>query len=137
LAALWLAKDQTPVAAPMFHRPEIRSFILVPESVGLSAADIQQEFTAEDCAELAEMPTHKAAKAAIDRLIANHAYFSAETLAAMLAQAKHPPTETRRAICGVIQSAYKAKSVEIHDVLPSANATRNKGKVIVYRGAAQ
>ncbi len=137
LAALWLAKEQKPVTPAMFNRPEIRSFFMIPESVGLSSADIQQEFTAADCADLAEMPTHKAAKQAIDRLIENRAYFSAETIAAMLAQARQPALESRRAICGVIQSAYKARRVEIHDILPSANATRNKGKVIVYRGTAQ
>jgi hypothetical protein len=137
LAALWLGTDTAPVTEEMFNRPEIRSFIRIPEGVGLSSADVQQEFAAEDCAGLSEMPTHLAAQTALARLIHNHAYFSSETLAAMLLQAKHPPVASRRAICGAIQSAHRSKTMEVHDVLPSANATRNKGKVIIYRGYAQ
>lgn len=137
LAALWFSTDQGPVKNEMFHRPEIRSYILVPESVGLSAADIQQEFTTEDCEALEHMPTPMAAEEAINRLITNGGYFSAETLAAMLAQTRHAASESRRAICAVIQKAYRANKLEIHDVLPSANATRNKGKVIIYRGATE
>jgi len=137
LAALWLGTETTLLTEELFKRPEIRAYFPVPEGVGLSAADIQHEFTEEDCAGLTEMHTHIAAHAAISRLIENRAYFSAETLAAMLVQAKHPPIVSRRAIGGVIRKALQAKELEVHDVLPSANALRNKGKVIIYRGAAQ
>ncbi len=137
LAALWMGWQVHPVREEMFALEKIRSYTLIPEGVGISSADVMHEFTEEECEGLEPMPTHLAARLALERLSANKGYFSAETLAAMLKQTRHGHDEARHAIAAVIRQAIAAKSVSVHDVLPSANPNRNAGKVLIYRGITQ
>ncbi len=133
---IWIGSGVSPVTEAMFDHPRFKSAIRVPVGAGLSAADVQNEFTAEDLIGLSDLGYRDAAKEAVSRLARNRSYFSSETVKAMFAQSGHELSKGRY-LGGVFLCAIRTGAIEKSGVLASADPARRRGKVLVYRGVSQ